>query len=165
MKNTKRTQSGRSMIEMVGVLAVTGLLTAGAFVLIQSGMASQKRSRAADEINALVSNIRGLAAESDSFDKLAGTNPTATQMGASGTLPTAPTSSSSQATNAKSLLKLSSNTTPLGGYYAVTGDASSFAVWLVGIDSSECQTMQLRSYTGSPTVKCSSTTLVLRYTK
>ena len=56
----KKYESGRSMIEMVGVLAVMGLLTAGAFILIQSGMQSQKRSRVVDEINAIVSEMQNI---------------------------------------------------------------------------------------------------------
>ena len=60
MKHTKKHESGRSMIEMVCVLAVMGLLTAGAFVLIQSGMSSQKRSRAADEISAIVAEMANI---------------------------------------------------------------------------------------------------------
>ena len=60
MKTTKRTQSGRSMIEMVGVLAVMGLITAGAFVLISTGMQSQKRSRVADEVSAIVTEMQSV---------------------------------------------------------------------------------------------------------
>ena len=38
-----RQESGRSMIEMVGVLAIMGMLTAGAFVLISLGINRQKQ--------------------------------------------------------------------------------------------------------------------------
>ncbi len=57
MKNKKQ-ESGRSMIEMVGVLAVMGLITAAAFVLITSAMRSQKLSRADDDIAALAAGVR-----------------------------------------------------------------------------------------------------------
>ena len=130
-------QSGRSMIEMVGVLAVSGLLTAGAFVLIQSGMESQKRSRTADEISSLVQNVRSLTAESDSFSKL----PAYSSDGANGK------------NLAKALLKASTATavTPFGGtsYYAITrasGTNAQFIVWVVG--TGDCETMKLRSYSG-----------------
>ena len=57
MKNKKQ-ESGRSMIEMVGVLAVMGLITAAAFVLITSAMRSQKLSRVDDDIAALAAGVR-----------------------------------------------------------------------------------------------------------
>jgi len=57
-RTNKKHESGRSMIEMVGVLAVMGLITAGAFVLITSAMRSQKLSRADDDISALAAGVR-----------------------------------------------------------------------------------------------------------
>ena len=54
-KQSKKPESGRSMIEMVGVLAVMGLISAGAFVLLRSGMSSQKRNRIQDEIGNIAS--------------------------------------------------------------------------------------------------------------
>ena len=57
-KQNKKHESGRSMIEMVGVLAVMGLITAAAFVLITSAMRSQKLSRADDDISALAAGVR-----------------------------------------------------------------------------------------------------------
>lgn len=71
MKQTRKHESGRSMVEMVGVLAVMGLITAGAFVLMRSGMASQKRNRSQDEVANIVSTIRTLSAGSDTFSNLA----------------------------------------------------------------------------------------------
>ena len=76
MKKTRKRESGRSMIEMVGVLAITGLLTAGAFVLITSGMASQKRRRAFDEVQTLAQTVRALTAEAEKFDQLPAANDT-----------------------------------------------------------------------------------------
>ena len=66
----KNHESGRSMVEIIGVLAVMGLITAGAFALVRSGMASQKRNRAADEIANIVSTIRTLSAGADDFSNL-----------------------------------------------------------------------------------------------
>lgn len=59
-KYTECDEVGRSMIEIIGVLAIMGLITAGAMVLIRSGMASHKRSRTFDETMAIVENVRGL---------------------------------------------------------------------------------------------------------
>ena len=57
-KQTKKQQSGRSMIEMVGVLAVMGLITAAAFILINSAMSSQRLSRVDDDVSGIVNGVR-----------------------------------------------------------------------------------------------------------
>ena len=69
-KILKNCESGRSMVEIVGVLGVMGLISVAAFVLIRSGMASQKRSRAADEVATLVASARALSAEREDFSNL-----------------------------------------------------------------------------------------------
>jgi type II secretory pathway pseudopilin PulG len=66
-KTNKKQQSGRSMIEMVGVLAVMGLITAGAFVLISSASSSSKRNRAVDDIMEIAAGVRSVYAEHDDF--------------------------------------------------------------------------------------------------
>jgi len=63
----KKHESGRSMIEMVGVLAVMGLITAAAFVLITSALSSQKLSRIDDDVSTLVQGVRLLYNPSDNF--------------------------------------------------------------------------------------------------
>ena len=57
-KQLKKQQSGRSMIEMVGVLAVMGLITAAAFVLINSALSSQRLSRVDDDVSGIVNGVR-----------------------------------------------------------------------------------------------------------
>ena len=69
-KQTKKQESGRSMIEMVGVLAVMGLITAGAFVLITSAMSSQKVSRVDDDVSAIVAGTRLLYNGQTNFQNL-----------------------------------------------------------------------------------------------
>lgn len=66
-KTNKKHESGRSMIEMVGVLAVMGLITAGAFVLISSAMSSQRISRVDDDVSALVQGVRMLYNTNNNF--------------------------------------------------------------------------------------------------
>lgn len=66
----EKNESGRSMVEIVGVLAVMGLITAGAFVLVRGGVAAQRRSRAVDEVSVIAENIRGLYADSEDFSDL-----------------------------------------------------------------------------------------------
>ncbi len=127
MKIRKR-ESGRSMIEMVGVLAITGLLTAGAFVLISSGMASQKRNRAADEIATIVQEMQSVdlkkvpkVEDYDSGIKLV------EQM----------------------RLPLQ---TPFGSdtYYSVTSDGTYFFVHMLNIEKTDCQALERRAWSGNP---------------
>jgi len=66
-KTNKKHESGRSMIEMVGVLAVMGLITAAAFVLITSAMSSQRISRIDDDVSSIVQGVRLLYNPSDNF--------------------------------------------------------------------------------------------------
>ncbi|MCQ2572054.1 MAG: hypothetical protein MJ165_03620, partial [Alphaproteobacteria bacterium] len=67
MKNSRKHESGRSMIEMVGVLAVMGLITAGAFVLISNASASQRRNRVIDDVMNIATGVRSLYAEHETF--------------------------------------------------------------------------------------------------
>ena len=147
----KKHESGRSMIEMVGVLALMGLLTAVAFLLIQSGMVSQKVARTADEINTLVGNVRGIAAEKGDFSNL-------------------PLCSNN---NAKKLAAAildpdtvnTSIKAPIGGTYAVckeTSDLTSFYVYIYSMNADDCSMMEMRSYSGG-VAECSGRTLKIKY--
>ena len=73
-KATKKNESGRSMIEMVGVLAVMGLITAAAFVLITSAMKQQKLSRGDDDVAAIVAGVRLLYNNAEDFSRLTSEN-------------------------------------------------------------------------------------------
>ncbi len=65
-----RQESGRSMIEMVGVLAIMGMLTATAFALISLGISRQKQSRVADDVVTIVSGVRTLLVDYDDFSNI-----------------------------------------------------------------------------------------------
>lgn len=165
MNLLKMQESGRSMIEMVGVLAIAGLLTAGAFVLVQSGMAAQKRNRAVDEINTLAQTVRSMRGERDSsfWNILPGYGNSA--------LPekhTGATSTEYYNGNKMAMAILKSNgETPLGAgsYYALTSDGNGFVVWLIDIQSDDCETMALRTYSdGTATCSTISNKKVLKIT-
>jgi len=53
-------ESGRSMVEIIGVLAIMGMIAAAATMLITNGMTVSKRARARDDVSAIVENVRGL---------------------------------------------------------------------------------------------------------
>lgn len=159
MLKNRSHESGRSMVEMVGVLAIMGLVTAGAFVLIQSGMASQKRNRLADEIDILVSNARAMTAGSENCDSLPVTPSTFAKTDTSANL-------------AKSILQMTDNVTPLGGnsYYAISRASGTsvkqFKIHVVGLTADECATLGARSFSGG-TASCpsSGTTVTITYNK
>ena len=131
-KILKNHESGRSMIEIVGVLAVMGLITAGAFVLIRSGGATQKRSRAMDDVAVIAENIRGLYAESDDFSEL--------------------TEVDSEGTALIDALYLNT-TTPFGQdtTYSVVKNSNpaNFTVKLKGLDSKDCSALAAATWPGS----------------
>ena len=62
-----RQESGRSMIEMLGVLAIMGVITVAAVTMISTAMQTQKRTAVNDEVAVIVSGVRQLFGEYDDF--------------------------------------------------------------------------------------------------
>ncbi len=59
MRNFNQTeQSGRSMVEMLGVLAIIGVLSVGGISGYSKAMAKYKASKAMDQLSLLIANIR-----------------------------------------------------------------------------------------------------------
>ena len=69
-------QTGRSMVEMLGVLAIIGVLSVGGISGYSKAMAKFKLTKAQDQITMLLMNIRTAYATSPSYDGL--TNSVAT---------------------------------------------------------------------------------------
>lgn len=63
-------ESGRSMIEMLGVLAIMGVITVGAITMISFAMRSQKRSAVNDEVTQIVTGVRQLLGGYDDFTNI-----------------------------------------------------------------------------------------------
>jgi len=99
-KVAKKHESGRSMIEMVGVLAIMGLITAAAFVLITSALRSQRLVRIDDDVSAIAAGVRLLYANQPSFDGIA---------------------TAANATNAMTLIGYNSVKTPFNTSYTLLG--------------------------------------------
>lgn len=145
-KNIEKYESGRSMVEMVGVLAIAGLITAGAFVLIRAGLASQKRSRAADEVATIVASVRSLSAEREDFANLP---------------PIKDFKCDKNETAALAAAMLGGQglvATPLDRescyHVGTVGDANSFVVALVNIPDNDCTVLASRAWAESQSVKC-----------
>ena len=136
-KYMQQDDAGRSMIEIVGVLAIMGLMTAGAMVLVRSGSASNKRARASDEVMAIVENIRGLYAGEDGFSQMPTTEAEGTQL----------------------IDALYLNTvTPLGPdtKYSVkgVGEKEYFEVFLRGLDDDDCRVLAMKTWPDAFNVSC-----------
>ncbi len=75
----KNEQSGRSMVEMLGVLAIIGVLSVGGIAGYSKAMAKYRINQTLDQISMLVMNIRSLYSASVDYSGL--TSTVAIQMG------------------------------------------------------------------------------------
>lgn len=75
-------QTGRSMVEMLGVLAIIGVLSVGGIAGYSKAMAKYKLTKAMDQVSTTVTNIRTLYSGQPNYDGLDTT--TAIRMGAVG---------------------------------------------------------------------------------
>lgn len=121
-----RQESGRSMIEMIGVLAIMGIITAGAFVLISTAINTQKRSRVTDDVTAIVAGVRNLLGEYDDFSNI----DNSTIFGAIAM----------------------SNKNPYGGTYELAVDANNprqFIVSINGLSKADCEGLITKAWSDS----------------
>ena len=63
-------QSGRSMVEMLGVLAIVGVLSIGGISGYSKAMAKYKVNKTLDQISMLVTNIRSTYGNQNSYEGL-----------------------------------------------------------------------------------------------
>jgi prepilin-type N-terminal cleavage/methylation domain-containing protein len=63
-------QSGRSMIEMLGVLAIVGILSTGALSGYSVAMKNHKANRAINEIQTHITQIQDLFADQNNYEQL-----------------------------------------------------------------------------------------------
>lgn len=143
-KQIKKQQSGRSMIEMVGVLAVMGLITAGAFVLISSANSSQKRNRAIDDFMEIAAGVRSLYAEHDTF-------PAATVM-----------------TNTTVMTALGKSTQgPYSGstYEVARASDTTFTVKLTGMPANDCSALAIKQWRDATSPTCNNGTFSVTFNK
>lgn len=70
MMTQKNTQTGRSMIEMLGVLAIIGVLSVGGIAGYSKAMMKFKVNRTVDELAQITTNIRTLFGGQRNYEKL-----------------------------------------------------------------------------------------------
>lgn len=63
-------ESGRSMIEMLGVIAIMGVITIAAVLMISLAMRSQKRNTVQDQIAQITTGVRQLLGDYDDFSRI-----------------------------------------------------------------------------------------------
>lgn len=69
-KQAQKRQSGRSMIEMLGVLAIIGVLSVGGLVGYNKAMFKYKINKSIDEIVTIIANVKGNFINEKDFTKL-----------------------------------------------------------------------------------------------
>ena len=79
MTMIKTNEAGRSMIEMLGVLAIIGVLSVGGIAGYSKAMNKFKTNKVADNVSMLVTNIKTLYAQQNTYTGLE--NKTAISMG------------------------------------------------------------------------------------
>ena len=119
-------ESGRSMIEMMGVLAIMGVITVAAIAGINSAMNMQKRNTVNDEVLQMVAQVRQTFSEYDDFSNINN----ATIFGAIGM----------------------SKQNPYGGAYEISVNPSNsrqFVISITGLSKSDCEYFVTKGWDGS----------------
>ncbi len=119
-------ESGRSMIEMLGVLAIMGVITVGAIAMISTAMRTQKHNTANDDVAQIVLSVRQVLGEYDDFSNIENMN----------------------VFNAIGM----SNKNPYGGSYTVSVNPANSRQFIVGIDGlsqSDCEYLVAKAWTDS----------------
>lgn len=134
MKNFNRAQeSGRSMIEMLGVLAIIGVLSVGGISGYSKAMAKYKINQCLDQISNLIINIRSTFANQTDFTGATTANIISLGIATSDML---------DATGANLV-------NPFNGAITVqptAAGAASFEISYAGLDTSACQNIALADW-------------------
>lgn len=74
MTDTKQTQAGRSMIEMLGVLAIIGVLSVGGIAGYSKAMTKFRINKTVDQIMLLATNVRTLYGAQKTYASIGSSN-------------------------------------------------------------------------------------------
>lgn len=124
-------ESGRSMIEMLGVLAIMGALTVGAYALIKDAFESQRQMQGVEEVFVIVNEVRKIHSQYDDFSNMDGE---------------------------VILSMMEKKHNPYGGTYELTvnpANSRQFILTINGLSKSECQALITRAWTDSVGYKLS----------
>ena len=114
------------MIEMLGVLAIMGVITVGAIAMISTAMRTQKRTAVNDEVVQIVTQVRQMMGEYDDFSHI----------------------NSARIFNAIGM----SQKNPYGGTYGVAvnpANVRQFVVTINGLSQSDCEYFVTKAWSDS----------------
>lgn len=133
-------QSGRSMVEMLGVLAIIGVLSVGGIAGYSKAMAKFKINQALEQISTLIVNIRTVFANQTNFAAL--NNQVASNLGL--------VSAEMEAAN-NALVNPFGGAVVINGNNNISGAANGtvFTVSYAGLDRNACQTIALADWGAS----------------
>lgn len=139
-------QSGRSMVEMLGVLAIIGVLSVGGIAGYSKAMAKYKTNQTLDQLSMLITNIRTLYATQSSFAGLDNANAIAFGVVSSDMIKKTTTGSGTSAVTSEDLKN------PFNGEVTIKVDGTDPAMFTVaygGLDKSACITIATTDWGGS----------------
>lgn len=125
MNCNRKRESGRTMIEMLGVLAIIGVLTVGSISLYSIAMRNMKRSKVVEEIQLLVQEVRSLYANAVDYSDINDGVIVALQM---------------------------AEKNPFGGIYSLTPNAENatiFDVKITGLTKESCEYFRVYNWNDS----------------
>ncbi len=132
MTMIKTNETGRSMIEMLGVLAIIGVLSVGGIAGYSKAMNKFKTNKVADNVSMLVANIKTLYAQQNTYTGL--NNGTAVSMGVVpdelGTVYSGDTATLTNAFNGPVFIIASDSTT--------SGDGKAFTIQFNNLSREAC---------------------------
>ena len=146
MNTIKTNESGRSMIEMLGVLAIIGVLSVGGIAGYSKAMNKFKTNKVADNVSMIVANIKTMYAQQKTYNGL--TTDTARQMGLipdelikKGGTPQKPTYAYKNAYNGVVSIHTAGSTTATDDTAHTTQDSKAFVIFFGGLSKEACITL------------------------
>ncbi|MBL0690652.1 MAG: hypothetical protein JJV93_01780 [Alphaproteobacteria bacterium] len=118
-------ESGRSMIEMLGVIAIMGVITIGAIELMRSGMDSQKRGQVDTDLIQIYQGVKEMSVGYNDYSNI-----------------------DNRILDALKITKQN----PFGGKYEVEQDPRNprqFVIRITGLSTSICEVLRAKAYQDS----------------
>jgi len=141
-------QSGRSMVEMLGVLAIVGVLSIGGIAGYSKAMAKYKINKTLDQISLIVTNIRTAFGNQQSYKGLTTTTAISYEL-VGNDLTLGSSTSLTNAFNGKVTIEAGSTT---GGACTGTGASDycpTFSITYEGLDQITCGTIAAADWGGT----------------
>ena len=136
MTMLKTNESGRSMIEMLGVLAIIGVLSVGGIAGYSKAMNKFKTNKVADNVSMLVANIKTMYAQQKTYGGL--TTTTAHDMGL---VPDELVKKSGNTTSYKNAFNGDVEIHAASSTNSTTSDSKAFVIYFGGLSKEACITL------------------------